>query len=248
MTGWYHEAFGAHYLSLYSHRDEAEARETVDLIMDRVDLPAGGRVLDAPCGAGRHAREFAARGMGVIALDLSAHLLGAAASHPAGCRNPDYLLADLRHIPVAGKTFDLVVNLFSSFGYFKTDDENMSVLKELARVCRPGGCVVVDTMNPSHVRRYTQPYSERHTADGWLVREHRSIGGTPTRVEKRIEVVPCHGRTEEWIESVRLFEPEELLDGARGAGLNAAEIFGDYTGKPWTSDSPRFILMAERTS
>lgn len=258
MSEWFREAFRGHYLSLYAHRDEEEARQTVALITGVLALRPGTRVLDAPCGAGRHARGFAWLGFRTTAMDLSTDLLHAARqadgdSRPPGVPagrplpSPDYVRADLRALPFPARHFDLVTNLFSSFGYLATDAENFGVLEELARVCRPGGHVVIDFFNAGLVRASLEPESLRRTAAGWLVRERREIRGEPPRVEKHIRIESAGGQMQEIRESVRLYTREELEQMLARAGVPVVRRFGDYAGSPLTGLSPRVILFGRRT-
>lgn len=247
MNEWFHRAFGAHYLSLYAHRDEEEARATVELLRRATRISPGSRVLDAPCGAGRHAREFARHGYVTIALDLSRDLLDAAtAEHEPGEASPVYLRADIRAIPAAAESFDLIANLFSSFGYFATDAQNFSVLHEFARVCRTGGYVALDFFNAQRVSATLEPKSERTTPEGCIVRETRQISGNPPRVEKRTHIESKEGDVMETCESVRLFTPTELVNGMEKAGLEIVSQFGDYAGTNLSDNSPRVILVGRK--
>ena len=243
-TEWFRTAFGSVYVELYAHRDEQEACDTVELLASLPGVTAGARVLDAPCGAGRHVREFARRGFRVDGIDLSADLLGIA-RRSAG-DGVGLARADLRGIPLADGRYDLVTNLFSSIGYFADDADNHTVIRELARVCRPGGVVVVDFMNSARVREGLEEQSERTTAAGDHVRDRRRISGDPVRVEKRTVVTMADGRRHEFFESVRLYEPVELRTALGSAGLSVEHQFGDYHGGPWNTASDRLILVGRR--
>lgn len=242
---WFRETFGAHYLSLYAHRDEREAVQTVRLLENVLALPPGARVLDAPCGAGRHARQFLSHGFKIFALDLSWDLLHAARRNsppPA----PHYMRADLRAIPARDASFDAVVNLFSSFGYLETDEDNLQVLKELSRVCRAGGHVVLDFFNATWVRKHLLPQTQRQTPEGWNVLEQRQICGTPPRVEKLVTVRAQTGQQFQIRESVRLFTAEELRELMNQASLRLVRQLGDYHGSDLSPSSPRVILVGEK--
>jgi ubiquinone/menaquinone biosynthesis C-methylase UbiE len=215
------------------------------MIERSLGLSPGIRVLDIPCGAGRHAREFARRGWPTTAIDLSRDLLDHA-THSGAAPNLSYARGDVRALPLRDGSFDVVANLFSSFGYLPDDEANFAVLGEFARVCRPGGHVVLDFMNEPQVRLALQPDSERMTSEGWVVSERRSIRGTPPRVEKQTRVTVPSGGTREFLESVRLFKPEELREAMERAALVVCKAFGDYSGAEYSAQSRRLILIGEK--
>src|SRR5690606_30974894 len=128
MTDWFRTAFGQEYLTLYAHRNQEEAGQLVRLILEKTGLPVGTRVLDAPCGAARHMLAFEAAGYPAYGFDLSIPLL-----HEARRLLPRQSICrgDLRAIPFKSGSFDLVVNLFSSLGYFSDDETNHKVVCSL---------------------------------------------------------------------------------------------------------------------
>lgn len=248
MNEWFRSAFGVHYLKVYAHRDDTEARQAVDWVVRQVRLRPNARVLDAPCGAGRHARALAELGLRVVGLDLSRELLheGRIQSHEG--RSIEWLRADIRALPLAQGVFHAIFNFFSSFGYFHEDRENQQVLKEFARVLVPGGVLVLDFMNEPYVRAHLVPASERHTEQGWTVRETRGIEGDPPRVVKRTQLRLPDGTCRTWLESVRLYTPAELRAMLDTAGFAITGLFGDYRGAPWTRSTPRAIFIASQRS
>ena len=102
-------------------------------------LPSGARVLDVPCGQGRHAHLLAEAGFRVDGLDYSAHLLARARDRGTG-PTLRYTRGDMRQLPArwTGR-FDAVVNLFTSFGFFTDPDDDARVVREFARVLAPRG-------------------------------------------------------------------------------------------------------------
>ncbi len=242
---WFRTAFGPLYQDLYAHRNEAEAERMVDLVTRRCGSKPGQWVLDAPCGAGRHACEFASRGYHVAGFDLSPNLTEAAL---ASCgKNISLARADVRHFPYPSSRFHLVVNLFSSFGYFAGDEENFRVLAELVRVCRPGGHVVVDFMNACQVKATLKPHTIRMAEGGLRVEDYRTITPAPERVEKRTTITTPEGEQHELFESVRLFSSSELEQAMVIVGLEISEILGDYDGAALGVDSPRAILFGRKS-
>jgi SAM-dependent methyltransferase len=243
MSDWFRDTFGEEYAQLYAHRDEREAAQMVDLIERGTPARPGARVLDAPCGTGRHARIFAGRGYRVWGLDLSVPLLRLALAGGGGIT---YVRGDIRQLPFRPESFDLVVNLFSSFGYFETDEENAAVFAEFARVCARGGYFVFDFFNEQHLRAQLVPQTHRRTPDGWVVRELRTISGSPERVRKQIHIETASGETRELVESVRLFTRHDIETMMTLNGFGVEEAFGDYAGSPFEASSPRLLLKARR--
>lgn len=238
---WFEDWFGEEYLALYEHRDLHEAHAVGELIQAQTGLATGSAipVLDLACGAGRHQRMLADRGWWTVGLDLSPSLLRAARGLD---RAAPLVRADMRALPFAEASFALVVNLFTSFGYFRDDAQHLRVIAEVARVTRRGGWFVLDFLNAFQVRDTLVPFDER-TVGTMLVEQEREITPDGRFVRKTITLVDL-GRT--FVERVRLFEPAELVAMCTEAGFRVESVFGDYAGAPLAMDSPRAILLARR--
>ena len=239
MTEWFEQWFGEEYLQLYPHRDEEDAVRAVGLV-DRVARLDGARVLDLACGSGRHAMPLAERGASVFGIDLSMPLLVRANKLVPPVRG--VVRGDMRLLPLRDAAFDLVVNLFTSFGYFADDAQHVAVLRGVARVLVPGGKLFLDYLNAQAVR------------EGLVVREERQFGEHRVAIERKLVdddrfiVKEMHlvddGRT--FMERVRLFSPDDLAGLMHDAGLRVTERFGSYAGDELTATTPRTILVAER--
>jgi len=146
--------FGDDYLYFYAEStDDGHSDDDAAEILGRLELPPGSRVLDAPCGPGRISRRLAAAGLDVTGVDLSAPFIAmaqGAAVGPGG--RVSYAQGDLRQLPVTGP-FDAVVCWFTSFGYHD-DEDCRRVLAEFHRVLRPGGTVLIETMQHDGVVRH----------------------------------------------------------------------------------------------
>src|SRR5204863_8693794 len=235
---WFEEWFGEEYLHIYQHRDETEAERAIELIATNLAGRQIDTVLDLACGAGRHTKVLRERWW-TVGLDLSVALLKLARKE-----SPDapYVRADMRQLPFADESFDLVVNLFTSFGYFDDDREHARVLTCLCSSMKTGGTLVIDFLNATRVRRELVPYDER-VENGITIEQRRAISPDDRFVEKTITL---RERGKEYIERVRLLSPRDLQNMLIASGFKVVKLFGDYGGADWSEDSPRTILFASR--
>jgi len=235
---WFEQWFGEDYLHIYQHRDEQEAEHAIELIASNLAGHEINSVLDLGCGAGRHTKALFERWW-TVGLDLSMALL-----RVARMESPDapYVRADMRELPFADESFDLVVNLFTSFGYFEEDAEHARVLACVCAATRRGGTFVIDFLNAGQVRRELVPYDER-VENGITIEQRRAISSDDRFVEKRIRL---RERGKEYIERVRLLSAADLERMLTAAGFDVSKRFGDYSGVGWSENSPRTILFASR--
>src|SRR5881397_2183435 len=132
---WWQDYFDAQYLLEYEplfslERDRVESARLLDVL----GLPAGSRVLDVPCGQGRHAHLLAEAGFDVDGLDYSEDLLEIARRRGTG-RSLRYTQGDMRRLPARWTArFDAVLNLFTSFGFFLDPADDARVVEQFARV------------------------------------------------------------------------------------------------------------------
>lgn len=229
------------YMHLYAHRDAEEARQAIDLFQNTTSLKSGtGPLLDLACGTGRHAFELARRGYHVIAADLSPTLIADAQRKTRRFSSTLQLVrADMRHIPLSASVV-AVLQLFTAFGYFPTDEENLSVLRQVRGCLRSGGWYMLDFLNAAGLSHTLEPYT-RTEIDGATIEQVRKI--EHGRVEKRI-VVQSGGRKKEFRESVRLFTLEDFRRMLPQYGFSLESVFGSYRGDPYGPSSPRCIMFA----
>ncbi len=186
MAEWYERSFGADYMLIYKHRDWEHAHEEVNKLAGWMKLPRQADLLDVGCGMGRHALALADLGFHVTGVDLSLQLLEEARRKDAQSR-VRFLHGDMRQLPFGEAEFDVTVNLFTSFGYFNEEKDNLQVLRELRRVLRPDGRFVIDYLNPSYIRSHLVPQSVREDEEAgctiietreadehWVKKTHRA--------------------------------------------------------------------------
>jgi SAM-dependent methyltransferase len=241
---WYEAAFRSEYLRVYRHRDDESAAREVAFLLDVTEIRSGDRVLDLACGAGRHARPLAAAGCRVASLDLSADLLREA--HDRG--TPGLVRADMRRVPLLSGSFAAAASLFTSFGYFPSEEEDRAVLAEVARVLAPGGRYLLDVMNRERTLTDLVPRSVDRI-EGFDLIQERWFDEKRGRIEKSVTLrrPGCATPAASYVESVRVYRPREIEELLTASGLTPLRRFGDFTGEPFEADSsPRLLVLARQ--
>ncbi|KPL07252.1 hypothetical protein AMJ86_05035 [bacterium SM23_57] len=239
---WFSDWFQEDYLVLYRHRDVREAQEFLDRIVPELAPKPSGWMLDLACGAGRHAGYLASKGQQVVGLDLSMPLLRKASASDPLLGIP-WIRGDMRSIPIRDGCLSGVFNLFTSFGYFLDDRDNVRVVQEVARVLQPGGWFLLDTMNPSYVENTLVPRSEKQLGDFYVV-EEREIDQQTRRVIKTIQL-NRGGQKKTFMESVRMYSVDDLYRILESEAIVPRILWGDYDGSDHHTNSPRTIIAAQ---
>ncbi|MFV1981070.1 MAG: class I SAM-dependent methyltransferase, partial [Rhodothermia bacterium] len=188
---WYEEWFDQkEYDVVYRKRDEADARKLLALIERVTKLDQGARVLDMACGRGRHAILLARRGFQVTGIDLSPRAIETARQMAVvESLSIEFETGDMRDSPCTA-CFDLVVNLFTSFGYFDDDVENARAVHAMAESLVTGGWLVQDFMNGGYWSTHFVPYDER-SENGMVLKQRRWV--ERDRLNKEITFVKDDG-------------------------------------------------------
>jgi len=249
---WYTVAFGGHYSALYGHRDADEAARCVTMLAGLVEF-ADADVLDLGCGAGRHLGALAHRGARVTGLDYSAELLAQAARVEGPISN--LLRGDWFDLGLKTASFDIVLSLFTAFGYGNHPADQRRMLVEISRVLRPGGTWVLDYLNPRLVRSelFVQPEPKLRRIGDATVSEQRHWNRELDRVEKTVTLTPdppADGGPATpliYTESVALLDLDALDDLADEVGLRRTASRGDYHGARFDPDSsPRWLFVYQK--
>lgn len=233
---WYQEWFGEEYLELYAHRDENEARLQVAFFRQQCG-PLEGPVLDLACGMGRHMQELQAHGYRAAGCDLSFTLL------LTGIREYGAMpvaRADMRQLPFCDGVFAGLVNFFTSFGYFTDEDENLQVVREMARVLDRGAVFLFDYLNVHRELDNLVHREARDTPFG-MVRIERWFDRSDRSFNKRITI-----REKRYLERVRGYDLDEISAMFASCSLSIHSAFGNFDGSEFTHTSPRLILVGSR--
>ena len=241
---WYRTYFDDAYFQLHdSLFQESTSRAEVGAMRELLAVPVGARVLDAPCGWGRHTELFAEAACIAFGADLSVPLLQRAPRRDQVAGAPRYAAADIRYLPFADASFDAVCNVFTSLGLFLDDAEDIRALREARRVLKEGGSLLLESMHRDDV---IKTYAER---DHWTLDD-----GTEVQVKRRFD--PVTGISHEKLRwrkggeqgrkahALRLRTATEIDALLRAAGFTAIEYFGAWDGSPLRHDSEHVIAVA----
>lgn len=241
---WWETFFGPDYLKQYEDR-EAATKAEVDGLEKILYLRKGERILDLACGAGRHAIELARRGYRVTGYDLSEALLKQARANARRARvRVTWVLGDMRRLAYKGE-FGAVINMFTSFGYFDTSEDDRKVLRAVARALAPRGKLLMELLNREAMAYELPMQGWRVQPDGSLVLQEDTFDPLRGRYETRQIVVDREG-TREHVASVRAYTLAELKEMFEDAGLYVHRVLGGLDLSPYRARSRRIVLFAMR--
>ena len=173
------------YIQVYRHRNNFDAEKIVNLIFNNINISPGDNVLDAACGAGRHSIIVAKKGVKVTGFDLSKNLLKIAKKNAEEQNlSINFIRSDIREVEL-NSTFSLVMNLFTSFGYFETDEENFAFPRLAFSKLNTNGYFVFDFLNKNYVEKNLIPQSISNINNIKIIETREIVGD---RVVKNIEI------------------------------------------------------------
>ena len=245
---WWATYFDAQYLRDYQPlftavRDRREVARLVELLA----LPAGARILDVPCGQGRHAHLLAEAGFRVDGLDYSATLLAHARARGTGPALR-YRRGDMRRLPRAWTgRFDAVLNLFTSFGFFTDPADDAAVIREFARVLGDEGVLVWHGGSRDGVMARFLARDWWLSGDGTLFGQERRFD--PLSGVLTVESRSARGkRTPRRDHRIRLYTATRLAELCAAAGLIVEEAYDGWSDRPLHRRASEMLLVARKRS
>ncbi len=246
MSEWWREYFDAQYLLEYEPIFAPETdRRDVARMMDVLELPSDAKILDVPCGQGRHAHLLAEAGFDVTGLDYSTELLKRAKDRGTGT-HLRYERGDMRALPKKWtRNFDAVLNLFTSFGFFSHPADDAKVIREFARVLKPGGVMLWHGGSRDGVVR------SFITRDWWTAKNGTMIGHERS-FDPLSGVLTVHTTVKggkkavEREHKIRLYTATRLAELCSEAGLIVEQAWDGWRDRPLTRKSSEMLLLARR--
>ncbi len=224
----------------------AEAPAVADDVCKIAGLKKGSAILDAGCGPGRISVELASRGMNVTGVDLMQSELDAAAeSAEAEGVNLELVKADLRTYK-ADKQFDCAINLYTSFGYCDTIEEDVLILQNIYTSLKDGGWFILENISRETAILY-------FTEGEWFERAGKTVL-TEFHVEGaweglRSRWILIDNQTGERIDHEfvqRLYSGIELKRILKGIGFKSVEVYGDFDFSPYNEKARTMVIVAKK--
>jgi SAM-dependent methyltransferase len=233
---WYESWFDTpYYHILYKDRDHAEAQLFMDNITHYLGLEKGSKILDLACGKGRHSIYLNQLGYDVTGADLSANSIAEAKVHENATLH--FEVHDMRE-PAAEK-FDAIFNLFTSFGYFENDQDNVRTLKAICKSLNEYGLGVIDFMNVENVVANLVP-EETKTVDGIEFRIRRYVDAGHILKDIRFD---DKGKPFHFTEKVQALTLQDFEEMMAAAGIHLLDVFGDYKLRKFSAATSERLIM-----
>lgn len=238
---WFGTWFNSpYYHILYKNRDDKEAQNFMDNLSQYLNIQNDEKVLDLACGKGRHSIYLNQKGFDVTGIDLSEESIKQAKKSENDKLH--FFVHDMRQV-FQENTFDYVLNLFTSFGYFEKENENFLATKATNHNLKSDGKLVIDFLNPKYVAKNLIPYEEKNI-EGITFEIRKKIENK--RIIKDIEF-EAEGHHYHFQEKVRALSLCDFIDIFEKSNFELLEVFGDYDLNPLSlQKSERMIFVTEK--
>ena len=231
-ASWFDTPF---YHILYKDRDHDEAQSFMDTLTHYLNLPEKGKILDLACGKGRHSMYLNTLGYDVTGVDLSENSIAFAKQF----ENETLHFSVHDMCQPFNQTFDAVFNLFTSFGYFEKEEDNLNTIKAIKENLNEYGFGVIDFMNCDFIVNNLIPeeiktieniefHLKRYEKDGYILKDIEFV-------HEEIEYT-----FQERVKAFRLKDFETLFEQA---DVNLLDIFGDYKLHKFDKNSSERLVM-----
>jgi SAM-dependent methyltransferase len=231
-SSWFDTPF---YHILYKDRDNKEAGNFMDSLTSFLKLSKEAEILDLACGKGRHSKYLNELGFRVTGVDLSPKSIAFAKQF----ENTNLVFEEHDMSISYPKKFDAVFNLFTSFGYFENEKDNLRTIKAIKSELKPNGFAVIDFLNAEFVKSNLVP-SETKTVNGIDFNIERIIENGYIIKKIHFNVDNKDYRFEERVRALTLSEFKNFFNEANA---NLLYCFGDYQLNEFDVESSERLIL-----
>ncbi len=220
MNWFVHWFDSPYYHTLYKNRDEKEAQAFIDNLVQHLQITKGSKLIDIACGKGRHATYFNSLGLDVVGVDLSPNSIASATKNANATLQ--FSVHDMREV-YQENSFDVVTNLFTSFGYFEENTDEQKTINAMASNLKSEGVLIIDFMNVKKVIANLVA-SEQKTIDGITFDISRKIEAGHIIKDIQITDGAIKQHFQEKVKALTLADFSEFITNAN---LRIIDIFGN---------------------
>lgn len=236
---WFASWFNTNYYHiLYKHRDDTEAQEFIQNLVSFLNIKKDDKLLDLACGKGRHSIYLNKLGFNVVGADLSKNSINFAKQYENNSLR--FIEKDMRD--KLNLKYDVIFNLFTSFGFFEDDNEDIKVLKNIKNGLNNNGVAVIDFMNAKKVILNLVP-EETQIIDGINFKITRSVKNGFIVKEINFYADDEHHT---YFEKVKMLNLAKINSYLNSVGFKIKHTFGNYNLEKFNEESSdRLILVLE---
>ena len=247
MKQWFEEEdFWVNYAPImFDDARWAEAPDVAEYVKSIANLKEGDSVLDAGCGLGRISVELAASNLQVTGVDIIQSELDAAAeSAAAEGVELELINADLRTFSSI-KKYDCAINLFTSFGYCDSEEEDLIILKNICKSLKDGGTFILECVSRETAIMYFTKGEEFDRA-GMKVTTKFTVEGAWEGLISEWNLEPPDGKKVHHVFTQRLYSAADLRDKMKAIGFSQVEVYGDFDFSPFNQNARTMIIVARK--
>ncbi len=223
---------------------EARFKDAIDQIDQVLKLvkPKGKSVLDLCCGPGRCSIPLANKGYKVTGVDRTEFLLKKAKARARKTKTKiEWIQQDMRDF-IRPEGFDLVLSMFTSFGYFDRKQEDMDVLNNIFSSLKPGGSFVIDVAGKEQIAKTLQPTTSEELPDGAVLVERHEVFDEWTRIRNEWIIIQ-RDKSKRFKFHLTIYSGQELRDRLELVGFHNVKLYSDLSGKKYGPDTQRLIAV-----
>ena len=229
---------------LFNQQRQSNAKVEVEKVLGLLKIQQNDRILDLCCGTGRHSLELARRGYDVVGVDRTQSFIEKAKENAVKENlKVEFVVGDMREFS-RPDGFDIVMNLFGSFGYFEEPDEDQQVVKNVYMSLCTGGRFIIETAGKEIIARNFQEMDWSEDGDT-LILSQRKPTHNWSRIQSRWIIVKGNQRYEHTA-SVRSYSAVELSSLVSDCGFTAVQVFGDLEGIDYDLGAKRLVVVGTK--
>lgn len=231
---------------MFPEQKWVDAVQEAQGVLKFLDLKPGSKILDIPCGVGRHSIQLSKQGMKITGVDITASFLDEAKKRALQQKaEVEWIEGDMLTYR-APHSFDAIVNLYTSFGYFSDPSDDEKVLVNFLASLKAGGKLLMDLMSREIFQSKMPPSLEKKNEDGsTTVSEHSFLQDGRWMQSKWFHMQD--GKVLSKAEAgLRLYSQKELTDLLEKAGFAEVRAYGDFDGRPYSEAATHLVILARK--